>query len=68
MAPEDVNFIHRLYDGKVPSTLEDCNPLRRRILLDIADAIQEEYQFDDERTVLMDFACGTGSSVATFDY
>ncbi|KAG9010515.1 hypothetical protein FRB94_010281 [Tulasnella sp. JGI-2019a] len=37
------------------------NPLRERIMHDIADAILDEYDdFDEESTVLLDFACGSG--------
>jgi len=46
--------------GKVARTIDDVNPLRRRIVEDIIDAILEEYDFDEERTVMMDYACGTG--------
>ncbi len=39
-------------------TLNSVNPLRRRIIEDICDAIVEEYPFDEDKTTLMDYACG----------
>ncbi|KAG8858536.1 hypothetical protein FRB96_005208 [Tulasnella sp. 330] len=37
---------------------DSMNALRERVMHDIVDAILDEYDFDEDATVLLDFACG----------
>lgn len=49
-----------------PATVDAVNPLRRRIIEDIVEAILEEYEFKEDNTVVMDFACGTFMASTSF--
>ena len=40
----------------------DDRPGAARVAKVIANAVMKEYDFDDESTVLMEYACGTGKS------
>jgi SAM-dependent methyltransferase len=40
----------------------DESPFVEQVSRQIANAIKDEYDFDEDRTVMLDYACGTGGS------
>ena len=44
----------------------DDRPGAARVAKVIANAVMKEYDFDDESTVLMEYACGTGKSYTSY--
>ncbi|KAG8966335.1 hypothetical protein FRC03_012132 [Tulasnella sp. 419] len=55
MGGQDINQTH--FDH-VALRYDNLNPLRRRIIEDIGDAVLDEFDFDEDSTVMMDYACG----------
>jgi 2-polyprenyl-3-methyl-5-hydroxy-6-metoxy-1,4-benzoquinol methylase len=41
----------------------DENPFVQDVASQIADVIRKEYTFNEDSTVMLDFACGTGALV-----
>lgn len=40
----------------------DSSPFVEQVSRQIVNAIKDEYDFDEDRTVMLDYACGTGTS------
>lgn len=53
---------NQAYFEKVAHKAGSMNALKERIMKDTTEAILDAYDFDEETTVLMDFACGESDS------
>ena len=58
---------NQAYFNEFAEKFEDI-PGAREILAKIAEAMKDVHQFDPESSVMMDFACGTGSHYAALDF
>lgn len=54
------------FDNIAPK-YDTMNALRQRVMHDIVDAILDEYDFDEDSTVLLDYACGCVCSLRVYD-
>lgn len=50
--------VNQNHFDNVAHKYDRANSLRERIMDDIADAILDVYDFDEDETVVLDFACG----------
>jgi len=55
---EELTSSNRSYFNDLAHKSDRVNPLRERVLNDIAEAILEEFEFDEDKTELMEYACG----------